>query len=260
MSAFLDDTAVRLTGEHRYTASVTTRWNVGSTPNGGYIVALALRAMGAAVSHPDPLTVTAHFLTRTRPGSAELDVEVLRTGRGVSSLSARLVSAGAETTRFLAAFGNLASMQGPTRRGVDPPDIPRPHELPGRLSGPDGFEIGKRFEYRFPTDFRPGMPADRAVVTGWVRFADGGPITPEAAALMTDAFPPPVLAWYPAGWVPTIELTIHMRRRPATEWLLGRFETRHLVDGYLEEDGELWDDSGRLVALSRQLARVHERR
>jgi acyl-CoA thioesterase len=39
-------------------------------------------------------------------------------------------------------------------------------------------------------------------------------------------------------------------------WLLVRFRTRLAAEGYLEEDGEIWDRDGRLLAHSRQLALI----
>ena len=45
-----------------------------------------------------------------------------------------------------------------------------------------------------------------------------------------------------------------MRARPAAGWLRVRISTRNPGGGLLEEDAEVWDSAGRLVAQSRQLA------
>ena len=58
------------------------------------------------------------------------------------------------------------------------------------------------------------------------------------------------------GWAPTLELTVHVRARPAPGWLMLRHETRNVAGGMFEEDCEVWDAAGRLVAQSRQLARL----
>jgi Thioesterase-like superfamily len=49
-------------------------------------------------------------------------------------------------------------------------------------------------------------------------------------------------------------MTVHVRARPAPGALRGRVKTRHLRDGYHEEDLDLWDSKGTLVSQSRQLA------
>jgi acyl-CoA thioesterase len=49
---------------------------------------------------------------------------------------------------------------------------------------------------------------------------------------------------------------VYVRTRPAPGWLQVRFTTRYLRDGYFEEDGEIWNERGTLVALSRQLAQA----
>jgi hypothetical protein len=55
---------------------------------------------------------------------------------------------------------------------------------------------------------------------------------------------------------PTLELTIHFRSRPdpADPLALVRFHTAASLDGLFDEQGEVWDRNGRLLAQSRQLA------
>ena len=68
-----------------------------------------------------------------------------------------------------------------------------------------------------------------------------------------DAMPPPV---FEIGefMSSTVEMTVHVRAVPAEGWLAMRVRTRYVIGGYHEEDAELWDSSGKLVAQSRQLA------
>ena len=72
-----------------------------------------------------------------------------------------------------------------------------------------------------------------------------------------DAFPPTIVNTHlPIGWVPTPELTAHVRARPAPGWLRPRYATRFVTGGFLEVDTELWDGNDQLVAHARQLALV----
>ena len=92
---------------------------------------------------------------------------------------------------------------------------------------------------------------------GWIRFKEPRPYDMISALLIADAFPPPVLAVYGmVAWVPTIELTVNVRNLPTTPWLKCSFRTRYIDKEILEEDGEVWDGNGELVALSRQGAQV----
>lgn len=93
-------------------------------------------------------------------------------------------------------------------------------------------------------------------IRGWFRLRDGEPIDAFALLVAVDGFPPAIFnADQPTAWTPTIELTTHVRAAPMSEgWLACAFTTRFITGGFLEEDGEVWESSGRLIAQSRQLA------
>ena len=60
----------------------------------------------------------------------------------------------------------------------------------------------------------------------------------------------------PFGWSPTVELTWHMREVPARGLLRLAARSRHVSGGWFDEESEVWDSEDRLVAQSRQIARV----
>jgi acyl-CoA thioesterase len=261
---FDEDVATTALGDGRFRTEVSPRWNIGDKPNGGYVLACVVEAaaqVAAAEGKPDPLTLTAHYLRPTSVGPADIDVGLLRSGRRHTHVEARLVQ-DTERVRVLAAFGDLAAAgagaDSPTLVRGGPPDLPPPEDCIGRLGGQPGGapSIAQMVESRFApgTPWLLGERSSETVVTGWIRFADGRDADVRSLPLLADAFPPAVFALGPAGWVPTVELTVHVRARPAPGWLRCRFETRFLTGGYLEEDGEIWDGEGRLVAQSRQLA------
>jgi acyl-coenzyme A thioesterase PaaI-like protein len=263
MSEFDTDTAVTRLAEGAYAAEVTDRWSIGAVPNGGYTMAIALRGLLEGLGRPDPLTVTAHFLRPAEPGPAELDVEVVKAGRSAVVGSVRLHQGGVERLRLLGSVTDLGATVGGEPHHVEaPPALPPPEQClrgDGTMPGGGVASVAERFDLRLHPEhvgWARGEPTGRLEVAGWIRPADGR--DPDTALLpaVVDAFPPTVFELGAMGWVPTLELTLHVRARPAPGWLRCSVRSRHVSSGLVEEDAEVWDDEDRLVAMSRQISRV----
>jgi len=261
-SRFDADTAATDAGGGLYHADVDAGWNVGERPNGGYLAALVARTVGTGVPHPDPITVTTHYLRSPVPGPVSIDVEVLRSGKRHTTAMARMEQEGTERLRMLATFGDLSASGGRSSVSAEPPALPPLEEcVSGRAELPGGTVVAimERFDIRFDpatVGWVVGRPSGRAEIGGWLRFADQREPDPWSLLLVVDAFPPTTFSLGLMGWVPTVELTTHVRARPAPGWLRVWIRTRVLAGGYLEEDAEVWDSTDTLVAMSRQLALV----
>lgn len=244
-------------GENRWQAEISDLWNVGPIPNGGYLLALAGRAMREACRHSDPLSITGHYLRPARPGPAELVVTPVKQGGTFDNAQVSLVQDDTERCRFMAVYGSLADITGPDWRGGEPPHMPPPEDC---VALPKTLAIAARYESRFAPDslaWTRGEQAEHAEFHAWIRHADGRDNDVASLLLYADALPPPIFNRFgPSGWVPTVEITVHLRALPAPGFVRCRFRTRHVTRGLLEVDGELWDSRGDLVALSRQLARL----
>ncbi len=236
---------------------IDPNWNIGDNPNGGYLAAVALRSLlELTPTQSDPLSVTTHYL---RPGTSEMDcqvqAEIIRPGRTLSTVRAELHQNGKQRLSMIASMGNLSDSAEPGLR-VPAPAIPSPENCIARTGESQGIDpkILNRLEIRLdPAHASAG--GGEAIVSGWVRFRDGREPDTHACLLFADAFPPSIFNKLGAvGWVPTIELTVHVRRRPAPGWMQARFQTTDLTAGRMIEDGMLWDSQGNLIAQSRQLA------
>jgi acyl-CoA thioesterase len=260
MGHFELETEVRRAAERRWTTLPSSDWNIGQNANGGYALSSALRAARAEVGHPDPLSVTTHFLRPLRPDGAiaEIDVAVVKAGRSTSVVRADLRHAGRGRLTLLAVFGDLSvpASSAPGSLGIEAPAIPGPDECLDRANLEQGVDLPilRRLDVLIHPDRAHHSASDDAIVEGWIRFADGTPPSTQALAVFADAFPPSLFPRFGrVGWVPTVELTVHVRRRPAPGWIQARFECDDLHDGRLIETGSLWDSTGALVARSRQL-------
>ena len=258
MGRFARDTAVTGLGDGRYGARIDEGWWIQRGPNGGYLAAIVLRAILEEVGDPErtPRSITLHYLRPPAAGPCEVVVTVERSGRGLTTVSARLTQDGRDCILALAALG--VSRAGPELRDSTMPDAPAPDSVGPREGGPD-IPIRARYDTRHVIGSLPFVPGDAALSGGWIRTTDDDPVDEVLVAALTDAWPPAIFsrAEVPVG-VPTIDLTVHFRDEPprAPGWCLVRFTTSHAVDGYLEEDGEVWSADGRLLAQSRQLAVV----
>ncbi len=261
---FDEDSAVHRLDTDRFAAESREGWRVigGVAPNGGYLMAIGARAMAERAGRPDPVTLTAHFLAPPALGPMEVETELVREGGRHRTVAARIVQDGKECVRLLGAFGDLDRADGPSRVLREPPGWPAVDQLPDPLSGLGDHptpEIFHRLDHRMPPEtigWTRGQPSGEGVHGGHCRWSDGATVDVFGLLFVADAYPPAVFDLGTAGvaWAPTMELTVQIRARPAPGWLSTRFATRALTGGYFEEDGEIWDATGRLVALSRQLA------
>ena len=214
--------------------------------------------MAEAVGRP-PVTLTAHYLRPAPAGPCDIEVTTVRSGRRFATATATLTMASGQVLALLGTFGDQTP-GGPSLTREVPVDLPAYDDCevpPPPTDGPVP-EMFRRLAVRIrPGDegFRTGNPSGRAEIRGWFAFADGEPIDAIGLLLVADAFPPPIFNTdLPAAWVPTVELTVHVRGIPEPGPLRCWFRSRFIHDGLLDEEGEIWDSTGKLVAQSRQLA------
>ena len=258
--AFDDDTALEPEGDGGYRGEVDSRWWTPRGPLGGYVMALIMRGLGLAVDDParSPRSLTVQFLRPPEAGPVTVRPVVERSGRSLTTASARLEQEDRLLAVGLSAFST--PWPGPELADAPMPEVEPPgdrnqsrREVPGAQAPP--FLEMLSMQQRFGA--LPFSGSDRAETGGWLGLREERPLDALAILVLADA-------WFPAPWprlralapAPTIEMSVYFRASlPLPDsLLLGRFRTGLVRDGFFDEDGELWSPDGTLVAQSRQLA------
>lgn len=261
MHLFDHDTDFKMINDHLSEGRLTDEWSINGNPNGGYLMAVLLSAMLKRSDKKHPAIVTANFLARTLIDDAQIHVESISQGSNFNRLQSRLIQGDREKVRAWGTFSPEGICYGDKRYESQEPTVARLEDcVPIPEFG--SYTLYRNMDVRLDPEcagWFQGQLSSTSVHKGWIRFKDDRPLDGLALVLMADAFPPPVLSSHgPVAWVPTIEFSVNVRAVPRSSWLKAHFRSRFITCGLVEEDGELWDENGELVLISRQIAQFRQ--
>jgi acyl-CoA thioesterase II len=241
-------------------AEVARRWEVWG-PNGGYLSAIALRAVAlrAPAGHR-PASISVQYLNRGVFGAAELRVEPLKLARNAACLAVELWQE--ERRTLVATVWTTDKTDGPAYRDAAPPAVPGPEAL---ADFDTYLEPGRKMAFWDNFDARPvawpwpGTPDPRGhVFEQWMRFKGhvagrDAWLDQARALLLIDT-----MLW-PAHWrgeppgadyaAPSLDVTAWFHAPgEAADWLLAQAHTPVAGGGLIHGHARIWSEDGQLIA------------
>ncbi len=264
MHIFDQDIDITAQNPSFFNAVVSDNWSVNGIPDGGYLMAIITNAMMQCSEHKSTPILTANYISRSRPGEAVIEVEPIKQSRQFNRLGGKLCQGGEEKVRMFGTFATDTDKDAclTERYEKSPPLISSRAECI-RIPEIPNYTIFHNMDIRLdPTcaGWIKGEMSKKSEIKGWIKFKNTRPVDIYSIALMADSFPPAILASQGmVAWVPTLEFTVNIRNIPETHWLKCVFRTRFVSCGLIEEDGEIWDEAGNIIALSRQVAQFRQK-
>ncbi len=255
-------------GDGRYTAELSDAWAIWG-PNGGYLAAVALRAVGAEAQLARPASFVCHFLGVAAFGPVELGIETVLQAKRAQSVRVSMTQDGRRILEGLAwVVGD--DLDGMAHDAAPPPAVPGPGELQSveELEAAHGVRhdthpLFANLEQR-PLDWVAdwdSRPASEPVHRSWYRFRPTATFADpwvDAGRLlvMVDTFQWPAAARGHASAslghiAPSLDLACRFHRLDVAaraEWLLVEARSPVAADGLVAGTASVWDVGGRLLA------------
>ena len=245
-----------------------SRYFVGNTPHGGYLLALMNKAMVQALPHSSAINSNVYYLDRTEPEPAELHVEVLRTSRGSSMGQVKLIQNKKITCLYSSLCSDFEYMKGYSGLSTPlPPIINAVKQDDFKVMSYESLGSGSTpsFIKQLNMSVHPdhawwdrdiSSDAAEARCSAYLEL-EGGVADTFVLSYLADILPPVVQNKFGSlGWIPTLTLTCNIRQLPKTNLLFIDGHAKDISNGYFEQDCYIWDMDGNLVATSRQLAKI----
>ncbi len=256
------DTAVERVGEGRYRATLSADWEIWG-PMGGYVAAVALRAVGAESPFDRPATFSCHYLGVAAFGPVDITVETRRQGRTVASHRVEVSQDGRPVLDATA--WSVGEVEGLEHDETVAPDVPGPDALASlRELVPDDaprFPFWENLDSK-PTAFEQPWPPDGprpARWQEWLRFRPTAtfddPWTDAARSVILVDLPSWPAAHRPHAWrehpfiAPTLDLNVAFHQPTSGEaWLLCDGSAPLSTGGLFGWTARVWSPGGALHA------------
>ncbi len=253
--------ALNHSGDGWFDGTLDREWWIDFGPNGGFLASVMLNAILLRVDDDArrPRTLSVHFPGRAKEGPFEVETVIDRNGRSATFATARMYQQGQHITSALCALST--DRPGEEFHDAPPPDVAAPEDLQDLVAPPGMLpRFAEHFTYRPALGAFPYSGAERAEVGGWIRPKPARVVDPLMVATYADAFVPAAFTRVTRPFpIPTLDLTVHFRSpngrgEGSDDFHLAHFTSTFAAQGFVEENGQIWDRHGKLVAQTRQLA------
>jgi hypothetical protein len=257
-SPFEIASAVERAGENVYRAAIPDGWQQGRGAFGGVVLGTLARAMIA--SEPDASRhlrmIAGEICAPVLSVESQIEVTVLRRGKNLTNLDARMIQNGSIVARASAGLSAPRSTAGEVLSPPPPERKPISQALSTAMPSPPAPSFARHYEFHV-TGPLPFSSGDEPIVHGSVRERTP-PASLDAPAIigMLDSFWPALFStssmprpMATAGF--TAELLVDPKTLDASEPLFYRAHVAAMRDGFFVEMRELWSAST-IVAMNQQ--------